>query len=272
MLRTTTLFLTVTALASGVPACPAQDLTRIPRTIGKQPRYRSEPRYCLLVFGPRANERAWLVLDGDTLYVDRHGTGDLTLPECQVKTTADHFFERLFEAGDLIIGTQCYASLQVRILAANESTFQNYQDMPLHREFLASHRGMKLYSIGIEVPLSRPLPDIRDGNPLKSVRQSAGEYDAHGFLQFSTRPEDAPVIHFGEPWTLWPDGQQRLTRGRSEDLVLRAGTPGHGPGTFASIPCDRLIPASAQPHLRIEFPMPADREPLVRNYTLADRC
>src|SRR5262249_48598669 len=32
----------------------------------------------LLVFGPEAKTRVWLVLDGETLYVDKNGNGDLT--------------------------------------------------------------------------------------------------------------------------------------------------------------------------------------------------
>jgi hypothetical protein len=62
------------ASASARPA----DLTRIERAIVKEPCYKSKPRYCLLVFGPEAKTRVWLVLDGDVLYVDRNGSGDLT--------------------------------------------------------------------------------------------------------------------------------------------------------------------------------------------------
>jgi hypothetical protein len=32
----------------------------------------------LLVFGTDARDRVWLVHDGDTLFVDRNGNGDLT--------------------------------------------------------------------------------------------------------------------------------------------------------------------------------------------------
>jgi hypothetical protein len=56
----------------------AADLTKINRTIVKEPAYKSKPKYCLLVFGPEAKTRIWLVLDGDVLYVDRNGNGDLT--------------------------------------------------------------------------------------------------------------------------------------------------------------------------------------------------
>jgi hypothetical protein len=46
----------------------------------KEPKYQSEPRYALLVFGPKRDQRVWMVLDGKTLYVDRKGNGDLTEP------------------------------------------------------------------------------------------------------------------------------------------------------------------------------------------------
>src|SRR5262245_45111521 len=55
------------------------DLTKVDRAIVKEPKYQSQPRYALLVFGPKADRRAWLVMDGeDVLYVDRNGNGDLT--------------------------------------------------------------------------------------------------------------------------------------------------------------------------------------------------
>jgi hypothetical protein len=59
----------------------AADLSKMDRTIAKEPKYQSKPKYCLLVFGPEGKTRVWLVLDGDVLYVDRNGNGDLTEAE-----------------------------------------------------------------------------------------------------------------------------------------------------------------------------------------------
>ena len=57
----------------------AADLASVDRTIKKEPAYQSKsPRYALLVFGSEARDRVWLVHDGETLYVDRNGDGDLT--------------------------------------------------------------------------------------------------------------------------------------------------------------------------------------------------
>src|SRR5262249_8243904 len=73
-----------------VPAPAAVDLSTIDRTIAKDPAYQSKsPKYCLLVFGPEARTRVWLVFDSvpdplnpgnaqDHLHVDRNGNGDLT--------------------------------------------------------------------------------------------------------------------------------------------------------------------------------------------------
>src|SRR5437762_3210437 len=72
------------ALAAGLVVtgdAAAADLGKIDRTIRKEPAYQSKtPKYCLLVFGPQAKDRVWLVLDGDVLYVDRQANGDLTGP------------------------------------------------------------------------------------------------------------------------------------------------------------------------------------------------
>ena len=49
------------------------------RSIAKEPVYQTEKlQYWLLVVGPEAKTRVWVVRDGDVLYVDRNGDGDLT--------------------------------------------------------------------------------------------------------------------------------------------------------------------------------------------------
>ena len=60
----------LTLLACLAPLA-AQDLSKIDRTIAKEPVYQSKNvKYCLLVFGPEAKHRVWLVHDGEVLYVD----------------------------------------------------------------------------------------------------------------------------------------------------------------------------------------------------------
>ena len=67
-------------LVAGSMALPtsAADLPKIDRTIAREPTYRNRPQYCLLVLGPQARTRVWLVQDGNVLYIDRNANGDLT--------------------------------------------------------------------------------------------------------------------------------------------------------------------------------------------------
>jgi hypothetical protein len=74
------------ALLALVCAAPvwAVDLSKIERTIAREPAYQGKPKYGLLLFGPEAKVRMWLVVDGDTLYLDRQGNGDLTACGCRI--------------------------------------------------------------------------------------------------------------------------------------------------------------------------------------------
>jgi hypothetical protein len=65
-------------LAVSSPAW-AIDYSEIERTLNKEPAYASKTReYALLVFGPEADVRVWVVLDGETVYLDGNADGDLT--------------------------------------------------------------------------------------------------------------------------------------------------------------------------------------------------
>src|SRR4051812_5998179 len=87
------------ALVVGTSPVVAVDLTKVPRTISREPSYQSQPKYCLLVFGPEAKTRIWLVRDGSMLHVDRNGNGDLTEANEQVALNPQ---EQLFEVGDIV--------------------------------------------------------------------------------------------------------------------------------------------------------------------------
>ena len=94
-------------LAIGSAPLPGTDLSKIDRTIGKEPVYKSKPMYCLLVFGPEAKTRVWLVLDGETLYVDRNGNGNLTEdgerlePQKATYGAPPRMFQHYFKVGDI---------------------------------------------------------------------------------------------------------------------------------------------------------------------------
>lgn len=89
----------------------AADLTKMDQTIRKEPSYQGKPRYCLLVFGPETKTRVWLVVDGDVLYVDRNGNGDLTEPNEKASWTGNKCI-----AGDLtcVPGKDGHTELRLR--------------------------------------------------------------------------------------------------------------------------------------------------------------
>src|SRR5262249_14910455 len=73
--------LALAGLAFWAAPAAATDLAKVDRTIKKEPAYKNRPLSGLLVSGPDARARVWVVLDGTTLYVDRNGDGDLTAPD-----------------------------------------------------------------------------------------------------------------------------------------------------------------------------------------------
>jgi hypothetical protein len=193
-------------------ALPAQaaDLTKIERTIAKEPKYQGKPgkpKYCLLVFGPEAKFRVWLVLDEAVLYVDRNGNGDLTEPDKRVANRSkrdDH--HSLFQPGQ--IGTP---------------------------DGKAKYYLSQLWNCTEGCEMTMRLGDA--GYALVG-------FDGPGSLQFADRAQDAPIIHFLGPLTLQRfDPQpgsisqhlkpQPLVRGHESRLAFSLGTPGLGNGTFA---------------------------------------
>jgi hypothetical protein len=67
----------------------AQNPGEVRLPIKNEPAYKSHPKYALLGFGPDRPARSWVVLDGETLYVDTNSSGDLTL--ARVGTYGDAF-------------------------------------------------------------------------------------------------------------------------------------------------------------------------------------
>src|SRR5262249_51831826 len=204
-----------------VPA-QAVDLTKIPRVIAKEPAYQGKPKYCLLVFGPEAKHRVWLVLDGDDLYVDRNGNGDLTEKGERFVLALDEYDRkrgrRVWKVGDIVAsdGKVRYTDLQVSDISEDAK----------HVPGLGAGHG-----VAVNVPVGKD-----------RVPQCAGGfiYPHHGFrLQFAARPADAPIVHFGGPLRMILLQPQRLTAGMKigvpYELEARVGTPGLGKDTTALI-------------------------------------
>jgi hypothetical protein len=210
-------------LALGSLPASAADLTKIDRTIAKEPTYKNKPKYCLLVFGPEAKFRVWLVIDGDTLYVDRNGNGDLTEPgEAVTRPPGGQFAAGTITEPNGIQHTK----LQLQVIQAGS--------------FVIAIRieGKRLECVQVEGPCRGASPP--------------------GSRLFADHPRDAPIVHFNGPLTMkvvYHEGVWDVpARGeRVVEVVAWLGTPGLGEGTFASINTAEFS-ERPRPTVEIEFP------------------
>src|SRR5947208_273589 len=181
------------------------DLTKIDRTIHKEPVYLGKPKYCMLVFGPEAKTRVWLVLDGDVLYVDRNGNGDLTKAGAKVNRGEVFKFQnslyaeqRQFLAGDISEGAAGpkHTELTLHHCVPNPKFVPTATDDKQARELLDKNPGAVVVVVAVKL-----------GGRLRQVAAPA----------FSHKPQDAPVLHFNGPLTMgfhpkWFYGWPILTR------------------------------------------------------------
>jgi hypothetical protein len=204
-----------------------------------------------VVFGADARTKVWLVLDGDVLYVDRNGNGDLTAADKKVRRERAH--------GQVPGTFRCGA-----IVAADGKA--RYRRLTVSG---SPQEGAMAVTINV------------GGRHV----QSAG-VDADGILLFADSPGQAPVVHFDGPLTV---GQVPATevvrtatfgrkgnrtevirettvgvllprferRAKNVDLRVAVGTVGQGQGTFAAIHRKGLA-TGVQPVAELEFP---NREP-----------
>jgi hypothetical protein len=85
-MRTTHLLPAILFLLACVMPADAIDPSKIDRTLKDHPVFQSgSPRFCLLVFGPQAKTRVWLVHDGDVLHVRASPDGKSPATWRQVK-------------------------------------------------------------------------------------------------------------------------------------------------------------------------------------------
>src|SRR5262245_40184183 len=134
----------------------AADLGQIERTIRKEPAYRSKAvKYCLLVFGPEAQTRVWLVQDGDTLYVDRNGNGDLTEAGEYVRAEKGEYTnpgEGIFwfkDSGDIREGTLLHKGLYLSMSKIDPSTVSEKGV----KEYFTKNPDARRYLLGLDVEM-----------------------------------------------------------------------------------------------------------------------
>lgn len=254
-------------LAALLPASlAAADLTKIDRALRKEPAYKNSPKYCLLVFGPKADFRVWLVQDGDVLYVDRNGNGDLTDKDEQVKNKNAGSEYHVFEAGSVSDGTLTHTELMVTCSRTTQAAVEDDREW---KRVNAQKGGPMMWTVRVQAERS-----AADARKLPKRIGYVANGDQNGNLLFGDRPEAAPIVHFNGPWTLaLQDWKAKLTAGHKTMLQIGVGTFGVGGGTFSFVLYRDTIPETVYPVADVRFPSSEKgSEPIKRQYVLKERC
>lgn len=209
----------------------AADLNRLDRSLANEPSYQTgNPRYCLLAFGADAERRAWLVVDGEQVYLDRNGNGDLTEdgerldaraisnPESQLVETAYHFT-------DLVDPAAKTFSREDREGAFTLSSTSRYAAFKV--DYFVRNPG---YVVDSEARQNSLKSWMENSEGIVDVTVTiGGEYVQRGRARFAKKPATAPVIHFDGPMALalWDRGLKLIT-GTENRLAVNVVTPGIG--------------------------------------------
>jgi hypothetical protein len=246
----------------------AADLSKIDRKIAVAPKFTAERQfYALLVLGPEATTKVWFVADGDDLFVDRNGNGDLTDDGAplRAKTSSQGSFiplSRSWKLDQLAVSPR-YSSIEVSVHFLNPSwrpdlTASNRKHM---ERFMAA---------------ACKIPDVNSASIYVTIDGKRRQF-GHGM--FRTSREQAPVFHIdgsltlGALETIVPD---RLERGaQPSDLKVAVGTIGYSPdhpGCLSCLMYDQL-PPDARPVVDVEFPAAKPGEFLpAQRFTLDGKC
>jgi hypothetical protein len=241
-MRTAFLVLLLCCFASRASAQEI-DLSKIDRSIRKEPIYQTkDPRYCLLVFGLEAKTRVWLVIDGDILYLDRNGNGDLTDPG-----------ERFVVRGPREPIPQAKIWQHWGMTRPKKQTYETDEE-----PILSCGPEIIWFNFGQIVPNedhpNNPYSRDQKTRPISIDVATKGGFHESARLAFAERPEEAPILHFDGPRRLTlcdNDGSVSLCRTADRELELFLATPGLGARLLT---VNGLIPKEVHPIAEIECP------------------
>jgi hypothetical protein len=239
------------------------DLGNVPRKIGREPRYSSDrPLYGLLLFGREGNTRLWLVLDGEVVYLDRNGNGDLT------------------ESGERFPVTE------IRDQFANHIPQDVFGEACNFRLGDVREAGGRVEHGPLSLTLYRPKAGAMPASPLakqqaKILAEQREFVDLGVYLRkkhwqtarprLSLKPEEAPVVHFDGPLTFALASEPVLKRRHENEFRVKVGTPGLGESAFAVLDYEGVVPKDVHPVAEIDFASGV-RGPMRQRYVLSHRC
>jgi hypothetical protein len=199
-----------------------------------------------LVFGSADKTPIWLVEDGDTLYIDRNGDGDLTEAGKAIGPREDHHGAAGIDANG-------------RPVPFRELSYWIGNIGPAGR---GQHARFELtrFQQGADPP-TYVLSGLVNG--------TSKEYAGWG-LMLASSPDRAPILHFGGLLLAEAFSLDHLKIGKPEqELFVRLYTPGVGPNSTVSLGHD-AVPANVQPTAEIVWP--GGSVPTKSVVTLSERC
>ena len=239
------LFAIATALCCALP-CAYQArastnvVSRLDRTIIKEPAYQSTPKYSLITLGNSGDVKVWMVEDGRRLFVDKNANGDLTDDGPPIEPG---------KVRDMGANLWDFEYLLGAITPTNGSRHTSFVLRRWNYNEKEDSYGLSL-SVGAKMPMY------------------AGWFGTF----WSTNREAAPVIHFGGPFTPKLLRRKEFTMGETQQrLSLCFLNPGSGAGAESRLSIDAL-PRFVVPKLNIEWPTAGGGAPLRTSHALTQRC
>lgn len=201
------------------PVVRLPDLSKIDRTIAKEPKYLANPLYGLIVFDPEGKSKVWFVLDRsspkerdhDILYIDRNGNCDLT------------------ESGERVAGLR------------NEGGTIVHEPGSFRLSDSVEHTDFKLYASMVQKGVS-PFLRIRvhgkdemwGGFSKPTERSALGESPAQAPVFLASVEPPLTFSLFSSPAEFLRGGERRV--------AVVVGTPGSGPASFMAVHENYLVP------------------------------
>ena len=222
---------------------PGIDYAKVERRVGREPAYKKSPKYALLLFGKQAKLRVWVVLDGDKVYIDRNGDGDLT--------GNDEHFPSLEACRDVQIGDP---DGKTRYVIRFISTFKD--------------REQKQELLDVDLEIKGPVCYAQYcGVELKGQAREARVAHFHGPLTMGPLTRNGKV----------PAGVALVTGDQPTDLQGHVGTMNEEHGCWVVVRSHvgdkSAFPSGVVPVVDVEFPAKkAGAAPVRRRYTLDKFC
>lgn len=215
-------------------------LNRVDRTIAKEPSYESTAKYCLIVLGADASVKVWMVEDGKRLFVDKNANADLTDDGPPI------------EPSEIRQLSRSHWDFNYRLNAITPTGSPQTTQFDLRRW----NYGQGDDTYGLSLSLNGHIP------------MYAGWFGSF----WSTRPESAPVIHFGGALTPRMLRFREFSIGSGPRRLSMAFTnSGVGEGATSRLSIDAL-PPEVVPKLKIEWPTTEGLPPLQTEHLLDQRC